>query len=771
MNWSKIVSIVVSVLATAGLVLVSLRAVSGGEDGQLRLTRRALDAAASQLREALEQPAEGLIAVAYSLSRGIDADLKSLSGARAAVRSGNEPTPFQSSKIQSAEIRVAATLTALQRKLSADVQVDGVALVDEAGKVLFSSSAWLVKGKSIDELTGSELSQQDFDQPGTRSGGPASLFGQVAAGSIRYGAITGAERLQYFAMVPVFSRGRFVGAVATERGLSTLPVVGEGVSAVFLSGAGELVLGDHSAEIPVNESSAPFVAIPRDPSASIGSYTLGFAGIFMADGQTGTWAMRFQVPTLAPSFGFVLFDNSNILARLRGTQLIILLLGLVTLVVQILALGGGRSLQPSLTALADFLGQLQQGRAEGHRINEARVPKELHRLVRAINKLIDQAGTGKISALASAPSVADVLDAQSIAGEAIGEDVMPPTDGPPDFSGLGSGDSAGPDPLAGLESGFPEFAGQEEDFNYQVPSDPAALPDGDEGDGYEAMVEYVAEEPEGAEGQDLRADLDLSEDAFAAIDSLTTETEMPPPEALAPMPPAPPQDAYGAAAEAPTAEDPLAAIERMASTEFSSSAQDPAATAVMRVSPDLLEQLRAAADQPSAAAAGQPTSAEPPSEGNDFVALERTQEPDLAASAPFTSSAPQLLADDETAATAVMKITPEFLDQLRERGDSAFDAAQAPVQADELAEVQDADIESLDPIADPQANHFRQVYDDFLDTRRQCGESAKLSFEKFAGRLEKSRAAVMQKTGCTDVRFQVYVKSGKAALKATPASA
>ena len=44
-----------------------------------------------------------------------------------------------------------------------------------------------------------------------------------------------------------------------------------------------------------------------------------------------------------------------------------------------------------------------------------------------------------------------------------------------------------------------------------------------------------------------------------------------------------------------------------------------------------------------------------------------------------------------------------------------------------------------------------------------------LSFDKFAQRLEQSKKAVMQKHKCTDVRFEVYIKKGKAALKAMPA--
>ncbi|MDF1563806.1 MAG: cache domain-containing protein [Deltaproteobacteria bacterium] len=70
---------------------------------------------------------------------------------------------------------------------------------------------------------------------------------------------------------------------------------------------------------------------------------------------------------------------------------------------------------------------------------------------------------------------------------------------------------------------------------------------------------------------------------------------------------------------------------------------------------------------------------------------------------------------------------------------------------------------------DPDEEHFKQVFQDFVATRRQCGEGADgLTFDKFAAKLRKNRDAIKGKHGARSVRFQVYVKAGKAALKATP---
>ncbi|HEY0484569.1 MAG TPA: MXAN_5187 family protein [Kofleriaceae bacterium] len=72
----------------------------------------------------------------------------------------------------------------------------------------------------------------------------------------------------------------------------------------------------------------------------------------------------------------------------------------------------------------------------------------------------------------------------------------------------------------------------------------------------------------------------------------------------------------------------------------------------------------------------------------------------------------------------------------------------------------------LDPRVDP---YFKQVFDQFVSMKKTCNEPvAGLVYERFAEKLVKNRDDLMIKTGCRAVRFTVYVKDGKAALKATP---
>lgn len=70
---------------------------------------------------------------------------------------------------------------------------------------------------------------------------------------------------------------------------------------------------------------------------------------------------------------------------------------------------------------------------------------------------------------------------------------------------------------------------------------------------------------------------------------------------------------------------------------------------------------------------------------------------------------------------------------------------------------------------DDEDRHFREVFEKFVETKKQCGEpTAGLTYEKFVVTLRKNRDQIVSRHGAAKVRFTVYVKAGKAALKATP---
>ncbi len=71
--------------------------------------------------------------------------------------------------------------------------------------------------------------------------------------------------------------------------------------------------------------------------------------------------------------------------------------------------------------------------------------------------------------------------------------------------------------------------------------------------------------------------------------------------------------------------------------------------------------------------------------------------------------------------------------------------------------------------ASEEAAEWLAVYEDFVRTKKKCGEPTDgLSFDKFSHTLKKNRDALVQRHACKRVKFSVYVKEGRASLKATP---
>ncbi len=65
--------------------------------------------------------------------------------------------------------------------------------------------------------------------------------------------------------------------------------------------------------------------------------------------------------------------------------------------------------------------------------------------------------------------------------------------------------------------------------------------------------------------------------------------------------------------------------------------------------------------------------------------------------------------------------------------------------------------------------HFQKVFEEFVAAKKQCGEpTAGFTFEKFVTTLRKNKEQIVTKHGAKGVRFTVYVKDNRAALKATP---
>ncbi|MCA9527015.1 MAG: hypothetical protein KC549_12055, partial [Myxococcales bacterium] len=64
---------------------------------------------------------------------------------------------------------------------------------------------------------------------------------------------------------------------------------------------------------------------------------------------------------------------------------------------------------------------------------------------------------------------------------------------------------------------------------------------------------------------------------------------------------------------------------------------------------------------------------------------------------------------------------------------------------------------------------YEQVFEEFLAVKRACGEPTHaVDYARFRAKLVRTRKSLIERFQCADVRFRVYVKDGKAALKAAP---
>lgn len=115
--------------------------------------------------------------------------------------------------------------------------------------------------------------------------------------------------------------------------------------------------------------------------------------------------------------------------------------------------------------------------------------------------------------------------------------------------------------------------------------------------------------------------------------------------------------------------------------------------------------------------------------------------------APIQGMRPQFspIDDEEEGATQIARVPEELIKQSATGQFSALSTG----NADEV--------------------HFKDVFKQFVATKQQCNEPIEgLTYEKFRETLRKNQEKIQQSHGTARVRFTVYVKEGKAALKATP---
>jgi hypothetical protein len=135
------------------------------------------------------------------------------------------------------------------------------------------------------------------------------------------------------------------------------------------------------------------------------------------------------------------------------------------------------------------------------------------------------------------------------------------------------------------------------------------------------------------------------------------------------------------------------------------------------------------------------------------------------------------LQQPETNPTAVMPLrAPDGPGAMGPPPAIAMPAAVIPKKKDDEEEAtmvaavpQEVLARAIGEAQNPDELEWPNVYEDFLRVKKQCNEPTEgLTFDKFRQTLRKNRDALVQRHNCKRVKFTVYVKDGRASLKATP---
>ncbi len=166
-------------------------------------------------------------------------------------------------------------------------------------------------------------------------------------------------------------------------------------------------------------------------------------------------------------------------------------------------------------------------------------------------------------------------------------------------------------------------------------------------------------------------------------------------------------------------------------------------------------------------APGAPTS-KPGGAGNDLFPNLPPAGLGAPASTPKPATPPQAPVQRPQAPAAPAAPVPQSPQALAQANDEDDEATQVARIPEELMRAATTGEQQMIDNAD-ELIAWRKTFDEFVEMRKKCGEATTgLSFEKFQGQLRKNKEQLVKQYNCKRVRFTVYEKDGKAALKATP---
>lgn len=564
-----------------------------------------------------------------------------------------------------------------------------------------------------------------------------------------------------FALVSAEGVLRFVGAAPVwdadsddpvaialvEHVITKIPVLHEGMVVAVVEGKktriGKIPLG---VKLPTTSNSRLPVRVGVGDARSVLVGPVNKVPIdplFVNRDAIGVMAVSFVLPGQSGLTGWVFSDSSLIFGQLGGAQITLIGIAAILWILHIVMfLFGGGELKNGIEELCDFVARSLQGAALNNRPDPEGMPNELNRLTVLITRLSERPSSSVQETSADrAPDFTSLL---------IGGD----NPAAPDFSsleleGLLDNRTVQLDNLA--------FAPME----VQGQAQRAAIPMINVVGATPSRAQVVAEVPDGSVTR-----------PFMGLDAETV---------VAPKPPPPPPAAAG---EVP---GPLALDGLSSSPAYDTISGFLAQVPEMPVAtPSNDDPFLSSSDDWS------DVTLEP------LPDFENLEEPTIAdqQDAIIDEQIQHLTASKNGGATSVMRVSPELMEKMRARDP---ELANEPVdqtmqmqalKAEPFPSSSDLKVQSLSavmtgtttkpvtvpppsiqdgtvkPLSDEERS--RIVFDDFVAMRKKCGEDENVSFNKFKGRLDKSRNMVIEKHQCKDVSFRVYEKNGRAALKATP---
>lgn len=707
-----------STIAVVVLCVFALKGVVVYERGAVLTTQQLLGAGAVRIeidlkRRALAAPA---LAARFVESEGLPQDLRAMANAVTLASASGRAQERLRQRIDSARGQLLKHITVFRRNTP---EVTAVTIVDDTGIVLVTS------GSSSFEVADTLIGDPETASP---SGGEGR---DTSTGALLFAALNGQHGrstrisdagFRFLGAVGVPLRNRIVGAVIIETE-ATMPRVPGAEAFVLVDGEPALGSAPDGFEPGLlGKAAEPFLLVARRSKAEVPPLgRIAVRPFFLKRVEIGIWARTFEVfGAPASTRGLLFADVTPLYGRLAGFQIAILALSVLVIAIHALAFVlGGQRLRDGVEQMTRTLTEIREGRATTRRISDPRLPPALAALASQIDAVAGH--DNGVERLPLSPSLDEVVQAQGV------------------------GD-------------FPVPS----DLEFQRIADAGSLGLDDSGDGFESLgdVAHAAADELRVEQEDdaRREDLPDAPDAIDAIDHLETAGT-----------------SAWVVGEEPTDEHAIpeeiadfgegATLDRLPESPHRAQQEDVLDAAAV----DLAVASESASEQGS---------------GDDDGSLPRWQSA-KPPPPPYEKTGDQV-AKSVYDVTTVVQLSPELFSRADHAEDSGApsgsgakkDAAEegrgratedlSPDAAEEVEPDEVAADELIDA-ADPEQMHFREVFDEFLRTREACGEATSdVAFERFAAKLASSRDAVVAKHDCRTVRFQVYVKNGRAALKAIP---